>query len=311
MVLKYRVLERSKEGHWELFAVAFRCENRVWLFTPAWRAPQPLPIFDLAQLSSEHFPADGALYRWGQDLRAARGDVYHPIQLIREAMVPQPDALRSELPRALQELEILPGQESGSLLYAVRGEVFDENLNSLGNAMRLVVSYLKSHRDCRPKFRTLINTIISPANGLQWAVNLVLLANRFEFPTWAVQCLPNLCFRLPTNNQDEGTIFVLWQQIAIAIPLSYTLEIKEKLCGGEVLVAGFDRPGARLVERIAGWVEPERLSNPFASDRSARGALAQAFDSIRLEDAEIAGPAEEAQKKVLTDLGVGFAAGPR
>lgn len=179
-------------------------------------------------------------------------------------------------------------------------------LEAVGEALKEFARILEeSSVDARVKFRRLLKRgaearMHSPLLDRE----LVLAAHRWEWPLWAVECLPNLYIRLDENVKHEEHTALMWSRIAFLLPDTDRFEIVRRLCAGSVLEVRLGQNAARHAGLIASEVEPLRSGNPWFSISSVLGSLNDAV--VVLEEAAlIRGEHEFAndlrQKKIQID----------
>lgn len=178
----------------------------------------------------------------------------------------------------------------------------------LGEGLRFLADYLEHDHNRRPKFRDIVSQV-AEHKGIEqkrMEINLILLADLFEWPQWSVQCLPTLCVPMDTHSDSSRQTLLVWKPIVDVIPENYDFKILERLCSGELLLLDAANQTATLVQRFAFRIDLHRLRNPFPSSRSAHGVVAQALLDIQLEDSDIADAAAAGREAVLDEVGVGF-----
>jgi hypothetical protein len=82
-MIKYRILERLREGNWKPFGVAYERDGRVALFAPPWRADRSLAAATLEELDQRHYPGVG--FQW-RSVETTPAPVQHPIELLRRVL---------------------------------------------------------------------------------------------------------------------------------------------------------------------------------------------------------------------------------
>lgn len=118
--------------------------------------------------------------------------------------------------------------------------------------------------DRRPRMRALLEQ----ERGKHSDWYLVVLADRFLWPTWVVTCLPHLHFVL---SRDSG---VYWKQALGFIPPMVTrYRILRTLCNGEVMCIRMEHSMSPVANELAEKIEDVRRAHPYQSERSLIAAV--------------------------------------
>jgi len=82
-MIRYRILKEQMEGEWAPFGVAYERGEQVVLFVPAWRAPKPLEVRSLEELTEKDYPSQDFSYQW-QEIKTTTESVSHPIAFLKK-----------------------------------------------------------------------------------------------------------------------------------------------------------------------------------------------------------------------------------
>jgi hypothetical protein len=114
-----------------------------------------------------------------------------------------------------------------------------------------------------------------------WNKDLLLLANRYGWPAWAVECLPCLYISLGDQPGGLSEAFV-WCQIYDHIPEGTEHTIIHRLCRGQFYLVRLDKDAAAIVRDIAPVFEYIRQEKEFSS-WSERLCVAVEYASLQHE----------------------------
>jgi hypothetical protein len=192
--------------------------------------------------------------------------------------------------RERRPCEFLVGQEydgfEGALWMPAspskRGEPF---LDAIGEALKNMAIALENNPNCRSEFRNLVRKVKETyPDWPNWDRDLILLADRYAFPVWAVECLPRLFFVVgyrKTWFQLRSTkIVLMWNVLAFCLPRG--CRQRQAFCDGLIVeVELTERVYARL-SKTASSVEKLRLDFPYRSERGLRGAVGDLLEQIRI-----------------------------
>jgi hypothetical protein len=181
-------------------------------------------------------------------------------------------------------------------------------LEGIGKLLRAESERLELDRNRRPEFRSRVSMIVEAYPGYAyWDRDLVLRADRYHWPPWAVECVPSL--HIPVGREDQTKTALVWHYILACLPKSYEYKVLAELCGGHILEVRMSQQASSFVQLIAPTFEQRRLGNPYASDRSTIGVVTDTMSELELaavarNDLEAAGAFSEARRRILQGEGV-------
>jgi hypothetical protein len=177
----------------------------------------------------------------------------------------------------------------------------ETRLESIGEIMKATARHLENVYDRRRKFQSRIKKVLAThLNYPKLNETLVRQADRANWPSWAVECLPTLY--VPTETLTLGRISALvWHQILECVPEHLTYEVVAKLCNGQIYEVRTDEETASFLNSIAQIFENHLRHNPFESERSFTGAITSAIQEIELRYPQAARKSLEIRKDVLTE----------
>ncbi len=181
-------------------------------------------------------------------------------------------------------------------------------VNGLAHSLRSVIKQLHNRYYRRRQLRGLLDSLFvhsSPDTQIEWS--LLLLANREDWPRWAVECLPKLCFRPAEHVESEE--WVLWWPVAVVVQKRWDLGIIEWLCSGTVARMLIPAENVSFLQTVAETLESRRLQNPYASHRAVLGDICDAFQELQkqlrgqhAEDANAARVLEHIREEIFKQL---------
>jgi len=212
------------------------------------------------------------------------------------------------------EHDFLPGNEYDGLeglrlMPESEATLGEPALDAIGKALRNMASHLNQEPDRRQQFRSLIAKVLETYPGRpSWNIDLVQQADKYQWPVWAVECLPSLY--IPLKDQlCESDRAMVWHYILACVPESHKYEVITELCEGYVLDVKMSEEVSNFVQFIAPVFEQARLNNPYSSDRSVIAVVAGAMSQVELlatiQDAHEAITAiRQARRRILGRAGV-------
>lgn len=112
---------------------------------------------------------------------------------------------------------------------------------------------------------------------LKW---LIQSAHAFAWSPWAISALSDLCHRKRSTSSSE---FYLWRPYErILREVGDPFEVREYLCGGEVVLAGLGPSAAEFLQRIFPRLEESRRHSPFQTHEAVEGGVLHALLEIEL-----------------------------
>jgi hypothetical protein len=197
---------------------------------------------------------------------------------------------------------------------ATRGE---PDIKALGYAMLVMARYLDQAPDRRTEFSFLLNNVQDIYfDHLTWEIDLLNLAHEYNWPKWAVECLPDLSIllgdvepqRCPTVDgklQDCKRLIVWWPTMRVlqagADFANYWFKTERSFCQEQVFQVILTQNEKEFIDDLASFVEPYRRYNPYSSSFSVVGNIAGAMAEFEL----VLGPNDwraEIIKKVHKDI---------
>jgi hypothetical protein len=198
-----------------------------------------------------------------------------------------------------------------------RGE---PDLEALGHALWMMSRHLDQESDRRTEFSVLLNNVQDvyfdrPA----WEIDLLHLANEYNWARWAVECLPDLSIfvgdvephRCPTLNgkiQDCKRIIVWWpfkRVLDAGVDVAnYWVETEKSFCQDQVFQVILPQSEMKFIDDLASFLEPSRIDNPYSSSSSVVGNIADAMSAFELvlgRDDQRAQILERVHKDILVE----------
>jgi hypothetical protein len=186
----------------------------------------------------------------------------------------------------------------------------DANKELLCKELGVIANYLEAHYN--PSRRQRFGQLLSSSmRQLSWPPDtweLVMLAHRFGWPKWAVQCLPNLfAIKLPLECTGPAEI-IAWQPLAYFI-LNQTPSAQiEPLCHGEVIRISLHDVKFDILQDLGAFLDSERSRYAYQSSRACTVTATETlrhFVSDRYPDL---GPSVNvASYRVLKEANIGAA----
>jgi hypothetical protein len=185
--------------------------------------------------------------------------------------------------REPQRLRGTPYDAFDGLLLMPTGEDLTERewVGVVGEALaEFARQFEQSKVDARERFRELvIRTGEARLNPPSLERDLILAADQFDWPIWAVECLPNLYIAESVSEWgDERAL--MWSRMVFLLPDHKQVQRVRTLCHGVVLEAILSATASRYAHLIATEVEPLRLQNPYFSDRAVLNTINEAVMNL-------------------------------
>ncbi|MFO1431006.1 MAG: hypothetical protein U1F76_12805 [Candidatus Competibacteraceae bacterium] len=189
----------------------------------------------------------------------------------------------------------------------------EKAFDAIGQELKLKADLLETNSKRRVIFRNLVKKVIDMFYDKEnLNKDLIKLADKYQFPGWAVECLPNL-FVVLKKLEDNSKVIWLWHfPVACMGKPGVSWKHQSDLCGGHIIQIIVKPEIDEWLNKIVPAFEVCRTSLPFASERAMKGA---AIDTIAaIETAELkkgkkhtAQRLKEARENLLKDTGVGYA----
>jgi hypothetical protein len=191
-----------------------------------------------------------------------------------------------------------------------RGE---PDIEAIGKALKMLASAMEEEEDRGQDFRFLINRVFEAYPGrpsLQEA--LVYQADKNNWPYWAVEALPTLCFHAETQLPNAETIFYLWRPLIDVFEGEYRFTEAQTLCDDQVVIVSLPQETVDFVEQIGPIFDWNRYHNPYMTVRSSIAVMADTMAELEIHwkhDQRAANAFRNAREKTLQNRGIGFARG--
>jgi hypothetical protein len=189
--------------------------------------------------------------------------------------------------RLLPEWEgLLNGSEHGTLPGGVRegfegvrlmppsfAERGSPALDAIGRVLAVMAAHYERDKGRRRAFAFLVNRVIETYPGRPtWDLDLMLQADKDDWPVWAVECLPSLY--IPSKEtRGEGQIAFLWHYTLSCIPRHFNYKVSRRLCRKQVAEVRLSPEAVAFVGPVSAMMERNRLDNPYPSSRATIGVV--------------------------------------
>jgi len=111
--------------------------------------------------------------------------------------------------------------------------------------------------------------------------DLIVLADHYPWPAWAIECLPELY--LPLEKFPDGSErALLWRKYRFILKDKYEHQIIDNLCKEIIYKVLMPKETAEYVHLLVDAIEPARQDHPFPSEGSVDGTFNQAFNDLEL-----------------------------
>jgi hypothetical protein len=142
------------------------------------------------------------------------------------------------------------------------------DIEDVGRMLKELIEYLTEKYDRRLEFRAILLKFLDTHPGQpSWGEDLIRLADRYEWPSWAVECLPHL-FVLLGHTVDGRQSALIWHYMLDCIPTSYGCKITDELCGGQIFEIHMTEQASAFAHVVARFFEENLRLNPRPSERS-------------------------------------------
>jgi len=147
-------------------------------------------------------------------------------------------------------------------------------LDRIGEELKSLANQLEDSSRRRIEFQDKLANLDREVSA--W--NLVILADRHDFPKWTITCLPNLFVK---SNTDSNHALV-WQFVLQFIPETFEYKELDSFCRGEIVRIRMGERASNYVNKLAHRVEGARKSTPYVSRKAFAGTLNQAMNEFEL-----------------------------
>jgi hypothetical protein len=158
-------------------------------------------------------------------------------------------------------------------------ESFD--IDKVGEELKEQIDYLDNEYARRLKLRARINEIIEQFPGKSdWSEDLIMQAIKYDWPSWALECLPKLY--VPIGGKSKGgKVAFVWRQILVCAPPKMKYERMSELCNGEVFKIKMSPKAEKVIAEISRIFEESLTTFPFANEQSFQnGAINNALQDV-------------------------------
>jgi hypothetical protein len=179
---------------------------------------------------------------------------------------------------AQSTVHLAPGRET--VIDVPEGSALtQEEMAYIGDRLGALAKQLTSRRERRATFRdALMGLMRRYDRHPRWSADLIELADKFAWPSWAVQMLPKLYLRT-TDGDDQVTAFV-WRRLFEWIENHEAFVIGQTLCNGEILPVLIPVHLDALLGEIHAEVEENLRGNPFYYDTVFFGRISDAVSGV-------------------------------
>src|SRR5262249_4635210 len=138
----------------------------------------------------------------------------------------------------------------------------------------------ESKNDGRFRFPARIQAVINESGRVIENDDLIRMADKGRWSTWAVECLPSLYVTL-AQLPDGGHRALAWRYILDCVPESYPkYNAEANLCNEQVVDAYLPREAFGFVKLIAPVFEQKRRENPHRSPKAMIGVVADVMADL-------------------------------
>lgn len=167
-------------------------------------------------------------------------------------------------------------------------------MDEIGWALRMTAEYVDGRysSERRPRFRSLLARVHNEYPPEEaWHRDFIHLANKHDWPKWAVTSLPSLCVYL--GGSRSACRFLLWRMIP-----RNGATVEQQLCDGDVLLCTVPLDAAESLLDVAQVLEAMRASFTDPSDRFLEHAVAELLRSRW----DIAAPSAQSVGTLLREM---------
>jgi hypothetical protein len=162
------------------------------------------------------------------------------------------------------------------------------------------IQMLEGRNDRRAALRKMLDQYCADAHDDRIAEKLIRRADRENWPTWAVECLPSLYVR----SEDQPGRALVWHYLADCVPDGAQVAKHEALCGGIVLDVALGSSNQTWTDAFGPVFEKSRLGNPFPSVESMVGVVLDTISTVGTSAASLELPVHlhQARDRVFRSL---------
>jgi len=159
-------------------------------------------------------------------------------------------------------------------------ELTPEEIAYIGGRLGALAKQLASRRERRATFRdALMGLIRRYDRHPRWSMDLIEIADKFAWPSWAVQMLPKLYLRT-SDGEDHVKAFV-WCRLFEWIDNHQAFVVDGRtLCNGEILPVLIPVRLDALLGEIHAEIEENLRGNPFYYDTVFFGRISDAISGV-------------------------------
>jgi hypothetical protein len=173
----------------------------------------------------------------------------------------------------------------------------EPDLKALGYALWMMSRRLNEHPHNRLEFSSLLERVQAVYFDHEtWGIDLLRLANEFEWPKWAVDCLPDLphivgdvepdlCHAGRESEHDCKRVIMWWPYVELAKAgaaiADFWYKTEKTFCEGQVSQLILPQKEMEFVTGLAPHLEPKRDKNPYPSQSSVVGIIADALSDYK------------------------------
>ena len=186
-------------------------------------------------------------------------------------------------------------------------EVNDDFLRNIGESLLENAKYLENdYLYRRYYFRSYLEEIfLSYPFHTTWANDFIILADKYSWPTWTIQCLPKLYVPLTLDSEDRQ-IVLAWQYLLDCIPSNLDFQITDRLCNKEICRANLNQLVAKIVAEISGILHKELRPHQQWSDSDFKNVILHGLHNAELyfreTDLAVADQIRKVRKTCVEDI---------
>jgi hypothetical protein len=224
--------------------------------------------------------------RWlGLDLRAALSAALASNQIDHRLWPEWQELLRGK-PGTFLRGHPNDGFDGALWMPTSAGQLGKPNLPVIGKALKLMAGHLEDDRQRRQEFQRLIRRVLETYPEYpSWDEELIRLADRENFPVWAVECLP--CLSVDLGRVESGLqIYLLWNPLVLflggiaCLDEGGVLQESGLLCSGVIAEVGLGETLRQRLLEISPDFERQRLMLPSPGLRQMQGAVVDAMAAV-------------------------------
>jgi hypothetical protein len=174
----------------------------------------------------------------------------------------------------------------------------------IGNTLKDLAGHLEEEFDRRFIFRSFLEKILETyAEYSTLDRDLVLIADEYQLPKWAVESLPSMY--IPAKESQAGNDRALvWRRVLDCVPQHYEYQRLRELCGGEFIDLEISTVTLRLIGLVSNIFESHLMHLPFSSENAFHGAVNEALMELALKenDSAVVEKIEQARKDILREI---------